>query len=489
MNRTIIGRKKELVLLNKLARSIDPEFLVIWGRRRVGKTFLLEQFFTKQKCLFFQVTGLRDGTFHDQLEIFRKALIETFFPGMLIKNFSNWMEALDQLTVGIEKLPKNKRVVLLFDELPWLATQKSKLLPSIDHYWNTKWSKREGLLFIACGSAASWMLKKIIYAKGGLHNRITSKISLKPLSLSEAKQQLVAQGFSRSNEQVLQIYLAFGGIPYYLKQVDASLSAIQNINQLCFNQDGLLFDEFDKLFASLFDHSEIYEGLIRIIAKYNQGISRDDILKKIKFLSRGGWLSTKLKELEEAGFIVSFVPYGKSRRDTFYKVIDEYVLFYLTWIEPVKQKLKNIREQANYWPNIAQNQQYKVWQGYAFEALCYKHIDEIIQTLGIENIAMGASSWRYISKRASKEQGVQIDLLIDRSDGVINVCEIKCNSTPFSITKEYAESLKRKLAVFKCRSKVKQDLLLTFITLNGLKNNKYKEQLVRASITWQDLFK
>lgn len=488
MSASIIGRAKELNILNRLSRSAEPKFLALYGRRRIGKTYLVEQYFKNRNDIFFEVTGLKDGSYKEQLSIFRKSLIATFYPGVLLKEFANWSEALEQLTLAIDGIPKNKHVVIFFDELPWLVTQKSGLMQAIDHYWNTIWSKRNRLFFIVCGSAASWMIDKLVHAKGGLHNRIDETILLQPFDLKETIMFLKSRRVRKNFKHLLLLYLTFGGVAHYLKQINPNESVIQNINRLCFTPNDKMFIEFEELFSSLFDKSDIHKDLIKIIGKFNNGISREEIIKHFERFNSGGYLTKSLEELEKAGFIASFVPYGNENRGVFYKIIDEYVLFYLRWILPAKSKLKHLKSKIHYWENMVKTPAYNAWLGLAFEALCYRQIDEILESLKIKDKVISVGSWRYVPKKGTKEKGAQIDLIIDRSDDCINLCEIKSSNDPFIITKEYAEKLKNKIKIFKDKTGTKKETLLTFITLSGLIENKHFNELVNLSVDIRELF-
>src|SRR5579872_2724939 len=331
MTEVIIGRKKELKILEESLLSNSAEFIAIYGRRRVGKTYLIKQFFGRQRGIFFELTGNEDNL-RNQLKNFSISLSAAFYQNVEMAVQTNWMDALRQLTYAVENIPKNKRITIFFDELPWLATPKSGFLKALEYFWNTNWVNRKKLILIVCGSAASWMLKKIIYAKGGLHNRITINIPLLPFTLEEVYSFLNYRGHQFNEQQVLQLYMIIGGIPHYLKNIKKNASISQNINSLCFQKGGLLFDEFDKLFHSLYDEPEIYIKLIKAIAKKRNGISREDLINSVKEISDGGTLNIRLQSLEEAGFINKFIPLGHARRGQHYKLIDEYSIFYLYWI-------------------------------------------------------------------------------------------------------------------------------------------------------------
>jgi AAA+ ATPase superfamily predicted ATPase len=487
MPEVIIGRKEEIALLKKLNDKNSAEFLAVYGRRRVGKTHLLRNFFNAQPCVYFEATGLKDGALHQQLKLFTERVSEVFLRGVPLQLPLSWLDAFKLLTNAIEEIPHDKKIVLFFDEIPWFAKAKSGFLQALDHYWNTRWSTRPNLKLVVCGSAASWMLNNLIYAKGGLHNRLTSVIPLKPFTLHETEDYLRHLGVELNRRQILELYMVMGGIPLYLNGVQPGYSSSQIINQLCFHKDGLLFNEFSNLFASLFDTSEAHDELIRIISRSRHGLSREQILQKTKYSSSGGMFKTRLSELEEAGFIASFTPYGYLNKGTFFRVIDEYALFYLRWISPVSKRLKLSLKNTSYWESKMQSQSWKSWSGYAFESICLKHIEQIKKALGIQAIATEVGSWRYHSKN-DEESGTQIDLLIDRSDGIVNLCEIKFCQGKFILTKSYAEELSRKVSVYQTHGKTNKSVFLTLITSDGVKSNTNSTHLITNELTSNDLF-
>ncbi len=480
----IIGRESEKTSLSKLLDSNDPEFLAIYGRRRVGKTFLIHEFFHK-KGLYFELIGQKDAGLKMQLDNFYQAVQETFQPKLPIKRPETWKEALSILTTLVESQPGKKKIILFFDELPWLATKRSGLLQALEYEWNRKWSRNKRLKLIVCGSAASWVIDKLIQAKGGLHNRITGTIHLQPFTLGESSRYLKSRGVKLKPLQILELYMAIGGVPHYLRLVEKGKSATQIINSLCFHKDGFLFTEFTRLFASLFDHADIHRKIIYEIAKKRNGILRGELLEAAGYKS-GGTFNKRLQELRESGFIQEFIPYGKSRKDFTIKIVDEYTLFYLHWIKPLQDK-SAFRYNPNYWLNLSKKPGYLSWAGYAYEAVCMKHIDQILKKLEIENLASGIGSWRYVPPKKSSETGAQIDLLIDRIDDSINVCEIKYSIDKYSIDKNYARNLDNKIRVFEKKTATKKQIFLTLITTLGLKRNFYSEELINSEIELKDL--
>ncbi|NGX33435.1 MAG: hypothetical protein K1060chlam4_01502, partial [Candidatus Anoxychlamydiales bacterium] len=333
----------------------------------------------------------------------------------------------------------------------------------------------------------SWIIENIINNKGGLHNRVTRSIRLKPFSLYETKCYLKAQNISLNNRQILELYIVFGGVPLYWSFIRKGYSAHQNIDELCFQSDAPLINEFNRLFQSLFQEPKPYIDLIRVLAKHRYGVSQSELIIKAK-LPDGGNTIRKLNQLEEAGFITSLIPYGHKNRGIYYVIDDEYSLFFLRWIE---SNLKTITKKAinkGFWMSQSNRASWKSWVGLAFESICYKHIDQVRKALNIDPGAI-AGTWRYSPKIQDDQKGAQIDLLFDRPDKVITLCEIKFSGTPFVIDKEYSQKLLQKIEIFKKRTKTKKQLFLAMITSNGLKPTIYSEEIITNQVTLEDLFK
>lgn len=468
----IIGRKTETKKLDGLLKSREAEFLAIYGRRRIGKTFLIEQHFKKQLC--FQLVGQKDGTLKEQLGNFKQAL------GKYSRRKRNcpasWHEAFQQLEAHLGTLSGKGKHVVFLDELPWLASPRSRFLPALDHFWNSFLSKNPGFILVVCGSAASWMIAKVINQKGGLHNRITSRIKLEPFTVAESAHFLKTRGVKLTPYDQLTLATVMGGVPHYLKEVEPGQSAVQAIDSICFQKTGLLRDEFNRLYSSLFDHSERHVDLVRELARHPQGLTRIDLTKVYK---TGGRLSNTLNELEEADFISIINPFGKSQRDAIYRLSDEYSLFYLKWFEG-KSGTGSFAKKFN-------TPAWRAWSGYALESIALKQIRNIKTGLGIDQIDAQHSSWVHRPNKTFPD-GAQVDLLIDRADRSINLIEIKFSEGPFTINKAYAEQLRRKVQVFKDVTRTKKNVFLTFLTTHGLTDNAYAKELVNASITTDCLF-
>ena len=482
---TLFGRTQEQTLLNTLITSKQAEFLAVYGRRRVGKTLLINSLNTASRT-FFSVTGLKDGDLTAQLTLFANALSQCFLNDMPMSPAPSWMEAFEQLTRQMTLVPKNKKMLLFFDELPWLATNKSGLLQALDHYWNTRWSTMPNVKLIVCGSAASWMLDHLINAKGGLHNRITRSLKLEPFDLSESQGFLNSRGIKLSSKQVLDLYMVTGGVPFYLEQIDKRESVVQNIQRLCFTEQGLLWDEFPRLFRALFSQAETNLKLITHIAQTRSGLSREALIKATKIPS-GGNLNKRLTELEASGFITRYVPYGHQKRNTYYRVVDEYTLFYLSWIAP--WKASNHSLSATHWLDEYKKPAWSSWAGFAFEGICLKHVEQIRAALKLNNIGCRYGSWRLSANKAKHVDGTQIDLLIDRDDEVITLCEIKYSQKPFVIDKAYGKNLMHKIDSFSEHTKTPKRIMLAMITTQGIKTNLWSEELVQLSISLDDIMR
>jgi AAA+ ATPase superfamily predicted ATPase len=480
----IIGREKEKKILSNILSLKEPEFLAIYGRRRVGKTFLIRNFFN-DKGLYFEVTGQYKTSYKQQLENYYNALFIAFKITSPIPKPTSWKEALSLLTFLIKTQAENRKIIMFFDELPWLATQRSGLLAALDYEWNTEWSNLKNLKLIVCGSAASWVLDNIINATGGLHNRITRIIHLKPFSLGETEEYLKKRGVRLKPLQILELYMAMGGIPYYLNQIEKGKSATEIISRVCFTDDGLLFSEYDRLFRSLFKNAEVHLKIIQKIVKKGNHISKKELINSGGFSSGGGFRD-KIMELVSSGFIREYVPFGKKSRDSVLKITDEYTLFFMEWIDPIKRR--GAISNPDYWLNASTQQKYKTWTGYAYEAVCEKHIQQIIRKLGIANVAGEIGKWHFFPAVGSKKTGAQIDLVIDRFDDCINICEINFSRNEYVIDKKYARNLLNKINVFEEKTGTKKQIFLTLITTMGLKKNLYTEDLVHSEVVMNDLF-
>lgn len=482
----LIGRKEELEILEHIYRSNQAEFLALYGRRRVGKTFLIREFFeTKKDIIFFNVTGLKDGSMAEQIANIMDRIGEIFYGGAKLETKKTWKEVFKEINQAIKQQSPKKKIILFIDEIPWMATPKSKLLQNLDYFWNQYWSNNSKIKLIICGSSASWIINKIVNNRGGLHNRITENICLEPFTLCETKEYLKRQGYDFNNQNILILYLVTGGVPFYLSKIQWKDSAIAIIERLAFRKKAFFLNEFDNLFSSLFKNFEGHVNIVKILANYRYGIGKSKLLALMG--ADGGNSAKRLQELEDAGFIMKFKPLFHQRKGNYYRLIDEYTYFYLKWIEPIKSSLQENGLEKGHWQAMRLTPEWNSWLGYAFESVCYKHLTQIRRKLNLPPLSL-PSTWRYAPIKGENKEGAQIDLLFDRRDAAITLCEIKYSEKPFVITKDYCEVLNKKMRVFKEQTRSDKQLLVSFVAANGLAENHYSNELVNGVVVLDDLF-
>ena len=472
----LIGREEEKKLFLEALKSKAPELIAVYGRRRVGKTFLVRQ--VLQKEIVFEFIGTKEANLGQQLANFSKVLGKAAANEKLYSVPDNWPDAFDLLTHYVTPKLQTGKAIIFLDEFPWINTHKSGFLSAFDHWWNSWGTKQNNLIVIICGSAAAWMIQHIVNNKGGLHNRITRKIRLLPFTLQETEAYLKEQNVKLDRYQILQLYMVMGGIPHYLKEIRKGESSAQAIDRLCFGKDGLLQNEFKNLYHSLFDDATRHLAVIKALAKNNSGLTRNEIINAAE-VSSGGRITELLDELLESGFITTWLPYDKKSKEAIYKLADEYSHFYIRFVEHSRSRGNGT------WLKFSNGQSWKSWSGVAFERVCLKHIAQLKKVLGISVVYTEESAWRYVPKSGP---GAQIDLLIDRRDFVIHICEMKYSESLFAIDKKYAGELENKMDVFRRHTKTKKSLFITMVTTFGVKNNEYVSRLVQNSITMDALF-
>ena len=479
---TIVGREKEVSLLTKVFNSEKPEFLAIYGRRRVGKTYLVREFL-KDKGIYFELTGIKDATKSSQLKNFSVVYSDTFLRGESIESPTDWDDALNILRKEIEKSADSQKVIVFFDELPWLASRKSGFLEALDLFWNRYMSSRKNFVLVICGSAAEWMIKKIVSNKGGLHNRLTEPpINLMPFTLKQTEQYLKSMNVHLERKQIVDIYMALGGVPYYLNLVSRGKSSAEVISDLFFGKQAPLLSEFHNLFDSLYNNPQKHIEVIKALAQTKQGLTQTEIFSKVKSLSPGGGAVLVLEELENCGFVYRIHDFGKKKKDARYRLIDGFTLFYLKWVAGQSEFGEH------FWVRKKGSASYNTWAGYAFENLCFLHYREILRALEISVVAEAKSGWRYMPSKSAVDEGVQIDLLIDRADKCINLCEIKFYDDELMINKAYAQVLKKKKSCFREKTGTKKTLFTTMITTYGVTKDKHYLDAVDGQLTMDALF-
>jgi uncharacterized protein len=471
----IIGRKNELEILDNVFKSKKSEFIILYGRRRVGKTFLINRRFGEH--FTFRMTGLAKATINQQLVNFQSsfnAIADN--PLTLNETPPNWFMAFQSL-IKLAEGDTRPRKVIFFDELPWFDGRGSDFLSALEHFWNSWASYRSDVLLIGCGSAASWMINELIHNHGGLHNRLTERIALQPFTLKETEEFIQSKGGNYDRYQLLELYMVMGGIPYYLDNVQVNRSVAQNIDRMFFSINGILSTEYDDLYRSLFNNPTKHIAIVEALTLKSKGLTRSELLDLTK-LSDGGSTKKILDELEQSGFIKKYLPFGKGKRDALYQLIDPFSLFYMSFVKDT------MTEGDGAWLAQLDSPKWQAWSGYAFEYLCRYHVKSIKKHLGISGVYAEISTWR----SQAKSGGAQIDMLIDRKDRVINVCEMKFSVKPFTITKAYSENLRNKMMVFRTETDTNKTLFLTIIAANGLAENQYSQQIVQDSLDMNALF-
>lgn len=479
----MIGRIDEKRMLLSLLTEDEPQFVAVFGRRRIGKTYLVRETFHHN--FTFQHTGISNASIpagerkKTQLDKFRESL-EAY--GYKTRGrITSWNEAFNALKKLIDHSSEKKKVIFI-DELSWMDTRDSGLISALESFWNGWATARaqKDIILIVCASATYWMINNIVNAKGGLHNRLTGQIYLKPFTLKECEEYIASKNISFNRHQIIQCYMILGGVPYYWSLLKKGKSLPQNIDNLFFKEGALLQNEYENLYAALFNKPQQYLNIIEALSETNKGISRDEIISKTGIAGSGD-LSKKLTELEACGFIRRYIPYGYKERNCLYQLIDNYTLFYHEFIKD------NVFED-NYWKSILNTPKMNAWSGVAFERVCLEHISQIKNALGISGVHTEINAWRCNADPENGICGSQIDLLIVRKDQVINICEMKYSETDYVVDAAFDRNQKRKISDFQKKTGTKYAIHSTLITTYPVSDNPYTDE-IQSIITAEELFK
>ena len=468
----MVGRKEESELLRKIAQADRSQLVVVYGRRRVGKTYLVRETFDYR--FSFTHTGMENGSLEDQLHAFHDSLVEQGLGEC--ERPDNWIDAFGLLKKLLKSCPDERKIVFI-DELPWMDTPRSKFVSALENFWNGWCAARKDIVLIVCGSATSWMIKAVLRNKGGLFNRANRVLNLEPFTLAQCEEYMRGRGSTMSRRELAEGYMVFGGSPYYWSLLDTSLSLSQNIDRLCFTASGELAGEFKRLYASVFRSSEKHLKVVLALYDRKEGLTREEISGKTDIPATGK-LTRVLEELEESGFLRQYAPMGKKKRGSVYQLMDNFTIFHLQFMNG------RTSVRRGFWLSSVDTPMRNAWEGIAFERVCMWHQDSIKAALGIAGVSSEISSWR----SARKLSGTQIDMLIDRRDGVINLCEMKFSRDEFSIGDVYARKLRERIALFKEETATRKSVHLTFVTTYGLKRNGNAD-VVQSEVTLDDLFK
>jgi uncharacterized protein len=463
----LIGREKEKAILLDAFRSDESEFVAVYGRRRVGKTYLIREAFNYQFA--FQHTGILGASLREELSEFRQSLYDAGMPKAAMPK--TWYEAFHLLEAFLASLPEGKKVVFI-DELPWMDTTRSNFIRALDHFWNSWATTRKDILLVVCGSATSWIIDNIVMNYGGLHNRLTRKIHLNPFTLHECELYCNAQKLGYNRKLILEAYMALGGIPYYWSFMKKGLSVAQNFDRMFFGEDGELAHEYDALYASLFKNPNVHIQIIQTLSKKKVGMTRAELIQQSK-LADNDKLSKALRELEQCGFIRQYTCIGKKVKEAVYQLMDNYTLFYFQFIT------QNKNGDNNYWTSMYNSPLHNTWAGLAFERVCLQHIEQIKAGLGFSGVISTAHSW--------SNPKAQIDLLIDRNDGIINLCEMKYSKGKYALDTAELQRMQNRVDTFIAESGTDKAIHLTLITSNGVAESS-DISAIHSLLTMDDLF-
>ena len=479
----IIGREKEIATLQGLLGSDESQFVAVYGRRRVGKTFLIREAYNYD--FVFQHTGTYGATRKQQLSDFRESLYNAGMGKCAMPK--TWSDAFHLLWDFLKVMPVDgKKKVIFIDELPWMDTPKSNFVRSLDHFWNAWATTRKDIILVICGSATSWIIDNVIMNYGGLHNRLTCKVNLQPFCLRECKQYCESKNLGYKDRQILEAYMALGGIPYYWSFLKKGQSVAQNFDRMFFQMEGELSQEFDALYASLFKKPRRHIAIITALAKKKSGLLREEVLKTSNLTDNTDF-SKALQELEQCGFIRKYTTIGKKNKDAIYQLIDNYTLFYFDFIR------ENVNGDEHFWTSQAGSSIHAGWAGRAFERVCMQHVSQIKDALGFSAVVSSVHSWSYKGEKdpvsgKTIHKGAQKDLLIDRNDDTINLCEMKYTNAEYTITEEEDEKIRNRKEAFVRETETEKTVLLTMITSFGLTPGGYSND-IHCQLTMADLFR
>ncbi|MBO6026127.1 MAG: AAA family ATPase [Bacteroidales bacterium] len=470
----IIGRDAEINRLKSVAASPRPEFIALYGRRRVGKTFLVNQVFKDQFA--FKMTGVIEGSLKDQFTAFTDAMED--FGYETPEPPTDWMKAFIMLKNALKKNKNNEgRRIVFIDELPAMDAENSNVAGAVGYFWNKWASLQDDIVLIICGSATSWMITNVIDSKGGLHDRITEEMPIHPFCLREVEAYLKEHHFVWNRQMALQAYMVFGGIPYYLSLLDKDESLVQNVDRLFFSRDTKMRREFRRLFNTLYKHPERYIDIIKALGKSRQGMTREQLAAALK-CANNGHLGDKLEDLVHCDLIRKNIVREKEikNKDAIYQLCDFFSLFYLTFV-------KRAEVETDYWSHHINTPEVNTWMGLAYERICMAHIPQIKRALRIDGISTLNYSWR--SKTSTP--AVQIDIIIERADRIVNVCEVKYSQDEYELDKNEYDKINRRRNTFIKETGLRHASWLTMITTEGLAKGMYSE-MIQSQVVMDDLF-
>lgn len=475
MNDILISRDRECNEIKRCLNSSRSEFIIIGGRRRIGKTYLIDTYFKRK--FDFTFVGEHNTPAKVQIDNFMRALEKQ--SGRKIGKATNWYTAFNALEDYLESLPKRRKKVVFIDEMPWIDTLHSTFVSALENFWNGWANRRTDIVLIATGSATSWMADKIEANKGGLHARITCKIHLSPFTLKETEEYLKKRKFKWQRYQIAQCYMLFGGVPFYLSLLNPEESLVQNVDRLFFSYGAQLRNEFDELYTALFNHAESYISIVRLLSTHKEGLTREEISKETSL--QGTFLTKVLRNLVQCDFVSLTSQFGTKKNDAIYRLTDLFTLFHYKFLE------ENHSQNARWWSENHETQSVKSWMGLSFELVCMLHSEQIRNALGISGIRCDIYTWKFKGDKKTDGKGFQIDMVIKRADDTVNLCEMKFSRRSYDISNDYEERLRNRETLFDMATGKKYTILNTFVTTYGVTDGKYKS-IVDSEVTMDDLF-
>ena len=469
----MIGREKEVEALEGCLESNESQFIAVYGRRRIGKTMLVREAYAGR--FTFLHTGLANVGMAEQLAAFRDALCEYGLADC--KEFRSWREAFGALKKLLMASKQEKKIVFI-DEMPWMDTPRSGFVPALEYFWNNWAAWEKNIVLVICGSATSWIIKKVIRNRGGLHNRVTRQICLRPFTLRECELYSQSRQFPFSRQEIIAVYMILGGVPYYWSLLNGSESVAQNVDRLFFAPEGELRLEFSSLYKSLFKNASPHLKIVEALSGRKCGMVREEIMAATG-LCAGGKITTALEELEECGLIRKYQAFGKKSRDALYQLMDNFTLFHLKFASA-----RN-RHEARHWTESLDTAEQNVWSGLAFERVCLQHVDQIRKAMGISGMLTSVCSWS--CRGDGEKRGAQVDLVIDRRDRLVDLCEIKYSTHPFKVTLATNDELRRKRWRFAEETKTRRGLRTVLIAAEGVADGSYRGEF-HTLVTGNDLF-
>lgn len=470
----LIGRTRECAELARCVASDRSELVIVYGRRRVGKTYLIEEYFNR--TFDFRYVGAHGMATRRQLRNFARVLGSYSHQKY---DFKDWDEAFYGLEEYLKTLPTNRKLLVFIDEMPWMDSGRSNFVSALENFWNGWAMSRRNVMLIATGSATSWMRDKLVANKGGLHARITARLHLSPFTLQETEQYLESCNMEWDRYHITQAYMLLGGVPFYYSLLSPDLSLAQNVDELFFSPDATLKLEFDELYTALFSNTDLYLAVVKLLSGNKRGLTCSEIAQALNF--NGGKISVVIKNLERSDIIEQWRQFGNKKRGTVYRLTDFYTLFYYKFVEP------NLSKDAHWWSNNLSSRSIESWMGNCFELVCMKHHEQIKEALGIRGMATEISTWQVQANEKEHISGAQIDMIIERADRIIHLCEMKFCQDVYHIIKEYDQHLRERMGLFKYLTGTRKTVVNTFVTTYGVANGKYRS-IVHSEVTMDDLF-